>query len=309
MPNPSIWKIHFLQKRDHIDVQGVVLSETPSLIGQHDRSLATFRKLVNSYLTRPARQLELTAMANGKDQVFHTQQDGSFVVRIEADQIPDIRFFYEGKPVSILQHYPRAFAENRSARYLLISDIDDTILVSRSAHFFSRLWLMLFHAVRRRKVVEETAAAYQMLMQSGQVQFVYVSGSESNLFHLITSFFTHNDLPEAPLFLRPHVRWQELLQREPRASHKLNYICQLIEDFPDKEVLLFGDDSQQDHDIFKEVSAQYPDRVAAAFVRETGLNKKFFSRLEKEEFGNAHTTWYYYNTFAQVRPVIEKLLQ
>lgn len=286
-------------------MHGVVLSKALRPIRPADRTFLVFRKLIRAYLTSPARHWSLTLSTPRGIRDITTNYSGEFRISVFPDELDELSFFYRGIPVPFLQDYPRYFPNRNEADYLLISDIDDTVLVSRSARLLSRLWLILFHAVSKRKVVLETATAYQHLAESRSVDFAYVSGSESNLFHLIAAFFMHNKLPEAPLFLRPHVTWRELLQRPPRKAHKLTHIRQLIEAFPQKRILLFGDDSQQDHTIFKQLTEEFPERVEAAFIRQTGLNRHFQT---EQEFGNTHTNWYYYNSFEQVRGAIENLL-
>jgi phosphatidate phosphatase APP1 len=49
--------------------------------------------------------------------------------------------------------------------------------------------------------------------------------------------------------------------------HKLGHIRQILDCYPDLPFLLIGDSGQEDPEIYKDVIAEYPGRINAAYIR------------------------------------------
>ena len=88
--------------------------------------------------------------------------------------------------------------------YTIISDIDDTFLVSYSGRVLKKLYVMLTRNVESRKPFEDVVKHYQLLSlagkagdTSGKNTFFYVSSSEWNLYDYIYRFIIKHELPKA----------------------------------------------------------------------------------------------------------------
>ena len=304
-----IKNLQILELEDHAAVNGIMLHGKPKTVHQQSKRHSLFLKIVSSYFIKRYKNQNFLVKAGNETTNIETDHKGEFSFYIENSQIEDLEFIQteNHEKIPIIQDYPRLFRKN-SARFLLISDIDDTILVSKSARFFSKLWLMLFTKPAKRKPVTDTYEAYQK-MNIDKVNFAYVSGSENNLFDLLTSFLSINEFPTGPMFLRPYVYWKDLFKAKNRENYKLDRIKRLIEYYPHQRIILFGDDSQQDYDVFTELAEQYPEKIYSVFLRRTGLTKRFKDFADTTKLDKQNTVLYYYNSFEQIEEAIEKIIK
>lgn len=265
----GLWNVQALRSPKGLLVTGVMLRKPANPLGPESGWWPTLKKTIRTYFLKPYKGL-FRLRANGDLHAIQTDEHGGFEAELEGDFSRPLTFLEEDgiSPISQLHTYPHIF-NFHNARYMVISDIDDTILVSKSSLFFSKLWLMLFRQTSRRNFVEETEQAYRQLMKTA-VPFVYVSASEYNLYSIISNFIVYHDLPVGPILLRPFQRWKNVVKSKDRIEYKINRIEHLAHQFPDTQFILFGDDSQHDPLVFEKIAAKYPKNVRAIFLRKTG---------------------------------------
>jgi len=155
----------------------------------------------------------------------------------------------------------------------VISDIDDTVLISHSSTLFKRLKVLFTRTPRSRKAFTGIVELYQWLAQvrtdaEMPNPFFYVSSSEWNLYDDLVEFFRFNRLPEGSFLLNQVKRWYELF-RTGKTKHqgKLLRILRIMKDFPHQHFILIGDNSQSDPGIYQSIAEKYPDRVMAVYIR------------------------------------------
>ncbi len=160
------------------------------------------------------------------------------------------------------------------AAFGIISDIDDTILVSHSTKTLRKLWLMLLHNSRTRKPFPGVDAFYQALYRGPRGDsfnpFFYVSSSEWNLYDLLDDFCSYNNLPKGVFLLRD-LKGSVLNLRKSGGGnhhHKYDKIRLLLQTYPGLPFVLIGDSGQRDPEIYSSVALEYPDRVKAIYIRD-----------------------------------------
>ena len=164
----------------------------------------------------------------------------------------------------------------------IISDIDDTFLISYSNRFFKKLYVMLFRNVNRRKIFDEVVDHYQALSQAGQRRgeaanaFFYVSSSEWNLYALITRFAALHDLPKAVIKLKKIKTSLVDFFASGRGNHdhKFIKIKDIMTFYPQLTYVLLGDDSQHDPYLYERVCKHFPRNVRAIYIRQTSSRRK-----------------------------------
>ena len=153
---------------------------------------------------------------------------------------------------------------------LVVSDIDDTILISHAYNWFRKLATLLGKGALQRKQVEAMNILYQHLNK--KYGFIYLSNSEMNLYPLIKNFLKNYKFPAGPLFLREHKRWPHFLTGRSKyfskQEHKLSTLKLLLETFPDKKVVLVGDSGQRDPETYAMVAKIFPSQIERIFIRE-----------------------------------------
>lgn len=164
----------------------------------------------------------------------------------------------------------------------IISDIDDTFLISHSGNIFKKLYVMLARNVNRRKTFEDVVRHYQALSSSGHKgegtrnSFFFVSSSEYNLYDFIVQFSNLQELPKAVLKLKDiKTGISDFLSTGGgNHDHKFVKIKDLISFYPNQKYVLLGDDSQKDAFIYERICKMFPLNVRAVYLRQTGKHKK-----------------------------------
>ncbi|WP_153797879.1 App1 family protein [Foetidibacter luteolus] len=158
-------------------------------------------------------------------------------------------------------------------QYGIISDIDDTVMVSHSATVFKRLRELLTRNAFSRKVFADSARLYNLLGLAQTTAdtpnpFFYVSSSEWNLYDYLLQVFRHNKLPEGALLLNQVKRWFELWKTgKTKHEGKLLRIVRILEAFPNQQFILLGDNSQSDPAIYQSITEKYQGRIFAVYIR------------------------------------------
>lgn len=167
-----------------------------------------------------------------------------------------------------------------ATQYAFISDIDDTFLISHSAHLRKRLYVLFTKNARTRKPFEGVVRHYQLLAHANTTPqnpnpFFYVSSSEWNLYDYILEFKRSYGLPEGVYLLNQMKRWYELTQTgQTKHSGKFMRIARVLKEFPHQQFILLGDDTQQDPQIYAKIVEGFRDRIRCVYLRHVGKTKK-----------------------------------
>ena len=159
-----------------------------------------------------------------------------------------------------------------NAQFGVISDIDDTILQTFATNLLKVAELTLLHNARTRLPFPGVAAFYRALQHGGQGDtrnpIFYVSSSPWNLYDLLADFMVLNEIPAGPIFLRDLGLDADKLFAKDHRTHKLEQIRHILQTHATLPFLLIGDSGQQDPEIYREVVAEFPGRIAAIYIRD-----------------------------------------
>lgn len=162
-----------------------------------------------------------------------------------------------------------ALAVRPDAPYGVISDVDDTVLVTGATRLRDVLSRTLLQNARDRLPFAGAAALYRAFEAAGAPLF-YVSSSPWNLYGVLAEFLDLNDLPLGPLLLRDWgVSASELLPLS-HGTHKRESIDAVFAAYPKLAFVLVGDSGQEDPEIYAEVVERHAGRVLSVFVRHVG---------------------------------------
>ena len=165
----------------------------------------------------------------------------------------------------------------------IISDIDDTFLISHSNSFFKKLYVMLSKNLNKRKVFDDVVKHYQRLSLAGQDDnskasnsFFYVSSSEWNLYDFIDEFANLHDLPKAVIKLKKIKTGLRDFVKSGRGDHdhKFIKIKDIISFYPRLKYVLMGDDSQHDPYLYERICKNFPLNIRAVYIRQTSHKQK-----------------------------------
>lgn len=164
----------------------------------------------------------------------------------------------------------------------IISDIDDTFLISHSGNIFKKLYVLLTKNIHKRKVFEGVVSHYKLLDKAGRNKgeksnvFYYVSSSEWNLYHFIVNFMKLHALPKGVLKLKSIKSgiFDFLSSGQGDHDHKFYKIKHILEFHPELKFILLGDDSQQDTYIYERICKIFSENVTAVYIRQTTSSHK-----------------------------------
>ncbi len=164
----------------------------------------------------------------------------------------------------------------------IISDIDDTFLISHSNNFFKKLYVMLLKNINKRKIFDDVVDHYRYLSSHGQENdegsnsFFYVSSSEWNLYGFINDVAEMHELPKAVIKLKKIKTGISdfLMTGRGNHDHKFEKIKDIISFYPSLQYVLLGDDSQHDPNIYERIVKTFPLNILAVYIRQTGKREK-----------------------------------
>ncbi|WP_348822777.1 App1 family protein [Flavobacterium aestuarii] len=241
------------------------------------------------------------------DSVIHTRtlDDGYFKFCIPLEK--EFNFGWMDYEVSIIHKNQSiissgSFIRPHKGNLGIISDIDDTFLVSHTNNFFKKIYILLFRNVNSRKVFKDVAAHYQALSSAGrnnideQNAFFYISSSEWNLYSFIVKFTKIHQLPRAVILLKDIKTGLADFFMSGRGdhNHKFEKIKHVVEFYPHLKYVLLGDDSQHDPLLYERICKIFPVTVKAVYIRQTGRNQKETTRSILKNLENLEVSVCYF---------------
>lgn len=154
------------------------------------------------------------------------------------------------------------------ARIGLISDIDDTVMVTWLPRPLLAFWNAFVVHQSTRKVVPGMPLLYQHLVRDHpSAPVVYLSTGAWNVYPVLKRFLYKNGYPDGPLLLTDWGPTNTGLFRSGRA-HKERALENLARELPSLRWILVGDDGQHDPAIYSEFAAAHPENVEAIAIRQ-----------------------------------------
>lgn len=241
--------------------------------------------ILRMFTITPMSNAPVTLKFKGLEVQTKTLDDGYFRFTIPIDEMIDSGWhnysvICDEGPFGILE--TGELLKPYDSKYSIISDIDDTFLISHSSNIFLKLYVLLSKNVNKRKIYDDVAAHYRALSRAGQDidgssnSFYYVSSSEWNLYGFISDFATLHDLPKAVIKLKKIKTGLAdfLFTGKGSHDHKFEKIKDIISFYPKITYILFGDDTQKDPFIYERICKIFPQNILVVYIRQTSRHKK-----------------------------------
>jgi phosphatidate phosphatase APP1 len=219
----------------------------------------------------------LTARFCGAEQQVTSDRDGYFRVHMRPARRPPADQRWHKMQLELVQPIEivtagEIFLPPAHCRYVVISDIDDTVMETGVANKLKMLWNLFMQGPRSRVAFPGMAALLQALHRGAAGHesnpMLYVSRGPWSIYEILDEFFNLHKIPIGPiLFLR---EWGLTLQRPlPRRAqdHKLDLIRNMLGLYRDLPFVLIGDSGQRDPEIYAQVVHEHPGRVLAIYIR------------------------------------------
>ncbi len=156
-----------------------------------------------------------------------------------------------------------------TARFGIISDIDDTILWTNVTNRLNMMLMLARSNAHTRKPFKGVAAFYRALHEGmgGEANPVfYVSSSPWHLFTPLVEFMRVQDIPPGPLMLK-ELAVRKVLGQGRHREHKLDRIEDILRFYPHLQFILIGDSGEHDPEIYAEVVKRHPNSIRIIYIR------------------------------------------
>jgi phosphatidate phosphatase APP1 len=177
----------------------------------------------------------------------------------------------------------------------IVSDIDDTIMVTAVPRPFLALWNTFVLNERARMATPGTAVLMDRLMvQYPEAPVIYLSTGPWNAAPTLARFLSRNMYPSGALLLTDWGLTQDRWFRSGQ-EHKRRNLELLAEEFPNMRWLLFGDNGQHDEAIYSDFAQKHGDNVAAIGIRQLSASEAVLAGGHSESGDHADSTvpWIY----------------
>ena len=273
----------------YIFIKGRVMEEEKIVEDPQDQTVAAHLKdTYKRYETDEIPHIGIKVSFGGKEIETKTDAEGFFEVEFRFEEPIDYQKTGKKVQLELLETKTeddhrkaegRIFVPGEDAEFGVISDIDDTIMISQMNHFFEKLKMMLLQDASDRTPFPGIGAFLQALKKGadgkGNNPLFYVSGSEWNLYDLLVNFMQYHDIPQGPLLLKDkgsgfdsgHFTTAE-------ANYKEEKITQILETYPNLKFICIGDSGQHDPEVYEKVQEKYPGRLLAIYIRDVTPDKR-----------------------------------
>lgn len=268
---------HGFGHKHNMEVFGHVFGKKASFIHHSSRNpLVNLLALFRLFFMKPLAHVPVHIQWGGQVVHSHSEYDGFF--RFSWNSVEETPAGWHDVEVKSTNEVSVSLGRGKIfvphiTQYGIISDIDDTVLVSHSATILKRLRELLFKSPAQRTIFKDTARYYQLLAQAHTTldapnAFFYVSSSEWNLYDYLRDIFSRHELPEGAFLLNQVKRWYQLW-RTGKTKHegKLLRILRIFEVFPNQHFILIGDNTQADPAIYAKLASKYAHRIFAVYIR------------------------------------------
>jgi phosphatidate phosphatase APP1 len=221
-----------------------------------------------AFLTAPAIDVPVTVRVG--ERVVHTRSDrqGYVDVVVSRHGLPEGWHDVEIEPEHATASRGRVQVIGPQARRGLVSDIDDTVMVTRLPRPLIAAYNTFVRREGSRSVVPGMADLYRELLDgdAGAPVF-YLSTGAWNTATTLVRFLRRHGYPAGTLLLTDwgptNTGWFR-----SGAEHKAQALRRLARELPQVRWVLVGDDGQHDPRTYGDFARQRPDRVEAIAIRQ-----------------------------------------
>lgn len=270
-----------------IRVLGRVVYRTPEATGDRFAGVRGWR----SFTSIPVRDTDVAVVAGDRTSVVRGDRGGVLDARVDADLPPGwstVRLAIGDRGVEL-----RVFVVAEDASFGVVSDIDDTVMVTALPRPFLAAWNSFVLNEHARTPVAGMAVLYERLTRAHpESPVVYLSTGAWNVVPTLTRFLSRNLYPRGPLLLTD---WGPNRERWFRSGpqHKKESLERLASEFPGIRWLLIGDDGQADERIYGDFARRFPEHVRAVAIRQLTPGEAVLAggRKPAAEHGDPTVPW------------------
>ena len=256
-----------------------------------DDIAADLRDIARRIRRRKVADASVVARFGGAETTAVTDRDGYFRVSLKPPNVPAGEDHWHSVELELVADPPvraqgQVFIPPENCRFVVISDIDDTIMHTGVANKLKMLW-RLFVADAEDRVAFPGAASLSRALHAGATgdqsnPMLYVSRAPWGIYDMLSEFFRQHGIPAGPvLFLREWgLSWRHPLPRRAE-DHKRDLIRHMLALYGDLPFVLIGDSGQHDPEVYAKIVSENPGRVLAVYIRNVSRDPCRAEQIER----------------------------
>lgn len=229
-----------------------------------------------AYFTAPLRESEVRVQVGAGSITGMTDRGGYFDVVVEDHGLQEEWVTAQIEAGGVEQSATvRLIGDD--VRFGMISDIDDTCLVTSLPRPMLAAWNSFVLVETARRAVPGMAGLYRALLaREPDAPVIYLSTGAWNAEPVLRRFLRRHGFPAGPLLLTDWGPTDESWFRSGQL-HKRTTLRRLASEFPHIAWLLVGDDGQHDPKIYEEFTLEQPEHVAGIAIRKLTATQRMLS--------------------------------
>jgi phosphatidate phosphatase APP1 len=254
---------------------------------EKDRRSRNIKAMLSRYMADAIPGVQVRICFLGQEKIVETDTDGYFEAvfhfrkpreagwhKATFQAIDKLVPYQEEK-----EFYEEVLLVDSSPKFGIISDIDDTILVSHATRIHRKLELVLTKNAKTRMPFRGVKSFYNALHHEEKIPLnpvFYVSSSEWNLYDFLEDFCDTQQIPKGVFMLKDLKEnlWNLITTGGGSHRHKATKIRRILDLYEGLNFVLIGDSGQRDAEIYAEIIANYPGRILASYIRDVSNNKR-----------------------------------
>ena len=241
--------------------------------GDEDSQRAEKVRGWRSFFSIPVDDVVVTIAIGGVEHRVTADRGGVVDTRVDVALEPGWHTFTIAADDELEPVEAQVFVIDPTSRFGIISDIDDTVMVTALPRPFLAAWNTFVLDEHARRPVPGMAVLYERLVREHPgCPVIYLSTGAWNVAPTLRRFLDRNLYPAGALLLTDwgptHDRWFR-----SGMDHKKLSLDRLAEELPDLKWLLVGDDGQHDEQIYEEFAEAHPDKVSAIAIRQLSTSE------------------------------------
>jgi phosphatidate phosphatase APP1 len=248
-----------------------------------------------SFFSIPVDDADVIITIGGIDQRVSPDRGGVVDARLESRLEPGWQTITlrtdDTEPVTA-----PVFIVDEDAAFGMVSDVDDTVMVTALPRPFLAAWNTFVLDEHARAPVPGMPVLYDRLTRCHPgAPIIYLSTGAWNVAPTLTRFMERNLYPRGPLLLTDWGPTRDRWFRSGR-EHKRSSLQRLSQEFPSLRWLLIGDDGQHDEELYGEFAKAHPENVAAIAIRQLSTGEAVLAggrSKAAEREGGSPARWFY----------------
>ncbi len=285
---------------EQIIIKGAVMEDKGLAKPEKDTSLwQNILAMIKRYSSDEIPNVRIKVKFNGQAKTVTADENGIFEAKFDIQQNQLNKTEWHAYEIELLDEVVpdqekiiekgEALIVQTPSEFGIISDVDDTFLVSHATDTLKKLRLMLFKNALTRFPFEGVAAFYRALHKGVEGKYFnpifYVSSSEWNLYDLLIDFCYFHRIPKGPFLLHElkvsiFKFWKS---GGGNHDHKLQKIRFILNTYKKLKFILIGDSGQKDAEIYTKITREFPDRIKSIYIRDVSSKKRILRLNEFAE--------------------------